>query len=216
MTFYHPLCVHLLPFKQLISKQVDWLWDSILECLQHHTPYRMICGQMFDVHETQMLSYFGLGVNTWLITQLVISMFSLSCAIFSIALQTRLELLHPWAFFDAWVNNKFHYCPPYVMCSWQWAYRDTRCNVRCYCNYINWSWSHLLPSTRVVAHPSFNPNQFFLMSCCHPLWIGVSPKQSYNSQYNTHTYCLDHVLHEALQHQRLHMERKEVTTTNTF
>lgn len=29
MTFYHPQCVHLLPFKQLISKQVDWLWDSI-------------------------------------------------------------------------------------------------------------------------------------------------------------------------------------------
>lgn len=137
-----------------------------------------------------MLSYFGLGVNTWLINRLVISMFSLSCATFSIALQTRLELLHPWAFFDASVNNKFHQCPSYVMCSWQWAYRDTWCNVRCHCNYINWSWSQLLTSTRVVAHPAFNPNQLPLDGgCCHPLWSwGYYLKQSYHSQSNTHIH----------------------------
>ncbi len=173
---------------------------------------------MFDVHETQMLSYFGLGVNTQLITRLVISMFSLSWAIFSIALQTRLELLHPQAFFYRWVNNKFHQCPPYVMCSWQWAYRDRWCNVRCHCIYINWSWSQLLPSTRVVAHLSFNPFNFFLMGCCHSLWSwGYYLKQSYHNQSNTHTHtALIMFYMRLLQHKRLHMERKEVTTTKTI
>ncbi len=68
--------------------------DSILEHLHHHTLFNMLSNRTFEAYHAQILSCFGLGVNTWLTSWLVFPTFLLFSLVFCITFCTWLRLPH--------------------------------------------------------------------------------------------------------------------------
>ncbi len=140
----------LLFVKCLIKKQIEWLQDSILRCMHHHTLFKILFDMAANVHWIHIIWCLGLELTF----RTILSMFCLLLDVFFTTLQIWLILPDPlitsFPHFEG-IHLINHLGIHLLQCSHGKECTCMWCHLWCFCihgkrNYFTFHvvWKHLL------------------------------------------------------------------------